>query len=198
LRNALSVAGLALLAACGPLVQVGTPKAVPAVLYTIRADAPIPDPAASQAGQIVVVEQPAAVGKLQTLRVPVLMGDTRIAYLKDAQWVENPSRLMQRLLVDRMNAAGMTAVGPGIREESGRLITTTMREFGLDARDRAAPRAVVRLDVVLSGTSGKLIGARQFEVDVPIADESPDAVVNGLSLGANKVASEMVAWVRAI
>lgn len=198
MRTALILGGLALLAGCGPLVQVGSPKAVPAVLYTIRADAPLPAPAAGQLGPIVVVEHPAVVGKIQTLRVPVLMGDTRIAYLKDAQWVENPSRLMQRLLVDRMNAAGMTAVGPGIREERGRLVTTTIREFGLDARDRAAPKAVVRLDVVLSGTGGKLLGARQFEADVPIANETPDAVVNGLSVGANRVAGELADWVRGV
>ena len=194
--RALSLALLALLAACGPLVQVGSPKSAPTVLYTVRSDAPMRQ--TTEVGKVVVVEPPTVVGKLQTQRVPVLMSDTRIAYLKETQWVENPSRLLQRLLVDRMNSAGLTAVGPGIREESGRTITTTLREFGLDARDRAAPKASVRVDVVLSGAGGKLIGARQFETDVLIADESPDAVVNGLSVGANRVAGEMVDWLRAL
>ncbi|HUH03489.1 MAG TPA: hypothetical protein VML75_15940, partial [Kofleriaceae bacterium] len=44
--------------------------------------------------------------KLNVTRVPVTTGDSTLAYLKDAEWVEKPARLFGRLLGDTIRAKG--------------------------------------------------------------------------------------------
>ncbi|MBA3942496.1 MAG: ABC transporter, partial [Sphingopyxis sp.] len=41
---------------------------------------------------------PTAPQKLRTTRIPVQQDGSSVAYVKDAQWVEAPSRLFQRLV----------------------------------------------------------------------------------------------------
>src|SRR3546814_11316793 len=44
---------------------------------------------------------PTAPQKLRTTRIPVQQDDASVTYVKDAQWVEAPSRLFQRLEIGR-------------------------------------------------------------------------------------------------
>lgn len=183
-------------AACGPLVQVGGNAPKPDVLYTLTADsAPIAAAAPAQAGRVIVVTPPALTGAVQTLRVPVEVGDTRLQYLTGAQWVESPGKLLQRVVVDRMTAAGLTAVGPGVGNGAGRVIATTIRRFGLDARAPGALRAVARIDAVMTDTDGRLLATRNFDVAEPVADDQPQTVIEGLNRAANRLAGEMAGWV---
>src|SRR3546814_20867026 len=48
--------------------------------------------------QALTILIPTAPQKLRTQRIPVQQDDASIAYVKDAQWVEAPQRLFQRLL----------------------------------------------------------------------------------------------------
>src|SRR5258708_36338766 len=52
------------------------------------------------AGTAVTVVIPSVPQSLQTLRVPVQASTTSIAYIKDAQWIEQPNKLFQHLLAE--------------------------------------------------------------------------------------------------
>lgn len=185
-----------LLAACGPLVQVGGNAPKPEALYTLSAEPAGSGQAApvARGGRVVMVAAPAVTGALQTLRVPVEVGDTRLQYLTGAQWVEAPSKLLQRVVIDRMNASGLTAIGPGVNDGAQRVVASTLRRFGLDARTPGALQAGARVDAVLTDADGRLIATRSFEAVEPVASDQPQAVVQGLNRAANRLAAEITAW----
>src|SRR5688572_15711177 len=56
--------------------------------------------AAGSSASAVVVLEPDAEQRLDVLRVPVQVDDANVAYLKNAQWVERPARLLQRLIAE--------------------------------------------------------------------------------------------------
>ena len=81
-------------------------KDPPDTLMTLTSAASRPA-AASRTGpasQAVTVALPTVPQELATTRVPVRTGDTALAYLKDAQWVEMPSALFSRLLSETIAA----------------------------------------------------------------------------------------------
>src|SRR3546814_7549035 len=94
----LAALGAATLSAC---VSFGSEP--PPFLLTLTADAaPAAGEEARTAGeaQALTVLIPTAPQKLRTQRIPVQQDDASIAYVKDAQWVEAPQRLFQRLLTE--------------------------------------------------------------------------------------------------
>lgn len=190
---------LALVVGCGPLVQIGGGGKPPGALLALRAEGPAPAPATPGAPiRTILVVTPAVPGALQTLRVPVLTADTRLQYIVGAQWVEQPQRQFQRLLIDTLAArAGVVALDQ--RQFDGRAdrrLTGTLREFGLDART-AEHRVVVRYDAQLLAADGSLAAVRRFETARAVASDTPNAVAEALNAAANAVAAEVAAWAAA-
>ena len=139
-------------AACGPLVQVGGGGKPPASLFVLRA--PPPPPASNVAPRAtILVDQPAVVGTLQTLRVPVIEADTRVTYLVAATWAEQPSKQFQRLLIDTLaTRPGVLALAAtAVDGRADRRLAGTLIEFGLDLRDAGRPQVRLRFDAVLTG-----------------------------------------------
>src|SRR3546814_18246278 len=85
---------------------------------------------------------PTAPQKLRTTRIPVQQDDASVTYVKDAQWVEAPSRLFQRLVSETVAARpsrvvldeGQYLTAPG-EPRAGQLM-----EFGADARSNEGGR----------------------------------------------------------
>lgn len=191
-----ALVALALLAGCGPLVQVGGNAPAPAALLTLRATAPA-SPDQPRGSATLAIPTPVVPGALQTLRVPVTTRDTEIAYLKDASWVEQPNRLFLRLLADVVTAKtgivvleGRQLDTPPQRQLAGQLL-----EFGLDVRDPTKPQVVVRFDATLTSRDGKFLGSRRFDAARPVGAQTPAAVGNALNAAANEVAGDVAAWV---
>ncbi len=193
----LAVAGLGLLAACGPLVQIGGNAKAPVALLTIRASA-VP----SERGRTVDVSRtfsvvtPTVPGPLQTLRLPVITRDTEIAYLTGATWAEQPNKQFARVLADTLQSRGLAVLGP---RSSGagatRLLSGQLVEFGLDVRDAAAPKVMLRYDALLTGDGGKTLGLRRFDQSIPVTSQAPGDVAMALNTAANNVAAEVADWV---
>jgi len=180
-------------AACGPLVQVGGGGKPPASLFVLRA--PPPPPASNVAPRAtILVDQPAVVGTLQTLRVPVIEADTRVTYLVAATWAEQPSKQFQRLLIDTLaTRPGVLALAAtAVDGRADRRLAGTLIEFGLDLRDAGRPQVRLRFDAVLTGPDRKLIGVRRFDRVQPV--ENADAVAIGLNAAANAMAADVAAW----
>lgn len=143
-------------------------------------------------GDAITVFAPSVPQALATARLPVFSGGTAIAYVKDAQWVEPPSRLFQRVLSETIEARGGRAVlsarqaafTPAIR------VTGELLIFGIDAEKQ---RAVVRYDATISRKD--LVETRRFEASVPVSEIKPLPAATALNAAANKVAADVSDWV---
>ncbi len=84
----------------------------PPFLLTLDSDvAPVVGEARSAGeAQTLTILIPDAPQKLRTTRIPVQQDDASVAYVKDAQWVEAPQRLFQRLLSETVAAKTPLAV----------------------------------------------------------------------------------------
>ncbi len=160
-----------------------TPTAAPQAGYTAQG---------STQSAISVLE-PGAPQKLAVTRVPVQIDDTQVAYLKDAVWVERPSRLFQRLLAETIRARSgrMVIDGDDPAVGSAVQIQGTLRDFGYDARSASV---VVRFDAVRGG-AGDSVQTRRFESVVPGVSAQAVPVGDALNRAANDVASQVAEWV---
>ncbi len=140
----------------------------------------------------VTVVTPAVPQALQTLRVPVQASATSVAYIKDAQWVEQPNKLFQHLLAETIGArtgrvvldARQSTLDPGIR------LTGTLQSFGLDA---GSGQATVVYDAELARNDGTTVDTRRFSAQAP-ARANAQSVAGSLNIAANQVAAEVADW----
>lgn len=137
---------------------------------------------------------PTAPQKLRTTRIPVQQDDASVTYVKDAQWVEAPSRLFQRLVSETVAARtsrvvldeGQYLTAPG-EQLAGQLM-----EFGVDARSN---EVVVAYQAMLVAAGGKTVTQRRFEAREPIGGEvEAKPVGEALTRAANKVAVDVAGW----
>lgn len=141
----------------------------------------------------ITIVVPVTPQEIANTRVPVQAGATSIAYVKDAQWVEQPARLFARLLSDTVTqATGRIVLDPRqFSLDPGVRLTGELRQFGLDA---ASSSAVVVYDAALSRSAGQ-VEKRRFEARVPVAAIDAASAGPGLNQAANQVAGEVAAWV---
>ena len=144
-------------------------------------------------GEAITVVVPTVARELATPRVPVRTGATTVEYLKDAQWVEAPNALFQRLLSETIAATtGRVVLDPRqFSYDPGRRLTGQLQSFGVDG-DRSEVVAVY--DAAL-GRSGRGIVSRRFEARVPVGAVDAANVAPALNQAANQIAGEVAAWI---
>ena len=191
---------LALLAGCGPLVQIGGNAPVPQSLLTITATAsPRAYAGPARQGDTLGVELPGVPATLQTLRIPVTTSASEVSYLVGATWSEQPNKQFQRLLADTLAAAGIPVID--VRQSNlapARRLTGTLRDFGLDVRDSAQPVVRVRYDAQLTDPRAPAaLLIRRFDASEPAADQRPVAIAAALDRAANRIAADVAGWAAA-
>ncbi|WP_343521217.1 ABC-type transport auxiliary lipoprotein family protein [Sphingomonas sp.] len=176
-----------------PSLLTLTPTATIAVGETVN----------SASAKSITITTPIAAQELAVARVPVRSDATNVAYLKDAVWVEPPSRLFARLLSETISARTGRVVLT-LRQslsDPGARLGGELKQFGLDA---ATSEAVVTYDATLvrdrpvaeRGTRPAMtFERRRFEARVPIAEITPAAAGVALNTAANQVAGEVADWV---
>lgn len=170
-------------------------KPPPALLTLNSAAAPVVGRTQSSSGAATItVLTPTVPQSLATARVPVHATGTTVAYIVNAQWVEQPARLFARLLSDTIaSTTGRVVLNSGqVVADPGARLSGDLRNFGIDA---ASSSAVVTYDAALVRAPGAAIEQRRFEARVPVAAIEPVAVGAGLNQAANQVAAEVAAWV---
>jgi cholesterol transport system auxiliary component len=142
----------------------------------------------------ITIMVPAVSQALASSRVPVQSGDTAIAYVAKAQWVEPPARLFARLLSDTVTAKTGRVVLSNVQSfaDPGARLSGELRSFGVDS---GSSSAVVVFDGSLMRGPGGVFEKRRFEARVPIAKIEPTLVGDGLNQAANQVAAEVADWV---
>ena len=175
---------------------IGLGGKTPPFLLTLDADtAPTAGAArtAAEAATLTILI-PTAPQKLRTPRIPVQQDDSSVTYVKDAQWVEAPNRLFQRLVSETVAARtsrvvldeGQYLTAPG-EQLAGQLM-----DFGVDARTN---EAVVIYQAMLVSAGGKSVTQRRFEVREPIGGKvEAKPVGEALTRAANKVAVDVAGW----
>jgi cholesterol transport system auxiliary component len=185
------------LAACGPIVQIGGNEKPPQALLTLNATAtPRPYAGPGALGPTIAVDVPRVPMTLQTVRLPVTTSATDVSFLVGATWAEQPNRQFQQLLVDTLSADGQSVIN---RRETvvqpARVISGTLRTFGLDVSNPGAAVVRVRYDAQLTA-NGAVVSLRRFDAVQPVTSQSPSAVAAALNLAANAVAAEVSDWVK--
>ncbi|MGR4890065.1 ABC-type transport auxiliary lipoprotein family protein [Sphingopyxis sp. LARHCG72] len=175
---------------------IGLGGKTPPFLLTLDADAAPPAGGARTAAEAatLTILIPTAPQKLRTTRIPVQQDEASVAYVKDAQWVEAPSRLFQRLVSETVSARtsrvvldeGQYLTAPG-EQLAGQLM-----EFGVDARTN---EAVVVYQAMLVAAGGKTVTQRRFEAREAIGGKvEAKPVGEALTRAANKVAGDVTGW----
>ena len=144
-------------------------------------------------GEAITVIPPSVPAELANNRVPVRSGATEVAYVKDAQWVEPPSRLFARLLSDVIAARTGRPVlsGRQFMLDPGARVTGQLQAFGID---EATQSAVVTFDAAVA--RGAVIQTRRFEARVPVGEIEAGPVGAALNQAANQVAVEVADWLK--
>ncbi len=198
LNRTFAVSSLSLALAClalGGCVKFG--QKAPPRLLTISSDTALPSGQnVSSAGILtVMVVTPEVPRKIDTMRVPVQIDATAVAYVKDAQWSDTPRSLFARLLMDTIAASGDIFVVSSDQYgmPSGARLSGELVDFGVDGRTR---EAVVTFDAVLAKPGGEQAVRRRFTARAPVRDIEADKVAEPINRAANQVAAEVAAWVK--
>ena len=186
-------AALLAVAALGGCISFG-PK-VPETLFSLTpVRAPQAGATASGAvGNAIAVVEFETPQRLAVTRIPVQIDDANVAYLKDASWVEKPSRLFRRLLAETLRARTGQIVVEGSDAEiaSGSQISGRLLDFGYDVRTASV---VIRADATRDLGQGN-ITTRRFESIVPVGEATAALVSPALNQAANEVAGQIADWV---
>lgn len=199
------LAPIALLApfVLGGCIRFGAEPPSSLLTLTPAAGIAVGQTADSASAKSITISVPLAAQEVAVTRVPVRSGATNIAYLKDAVWVEAPSRLFARLLSDTVSARTgrvVLSVRQSLSDPGARL-GGELRQFGLDA---TTSEAVVTYDATLvrdrpapaSGARApQTFEKRRFEARVPVAAIDAAAAGTALNAAANQVAGEVADWI---
>jgi cholesterol transport system auxiliary component len=189
---------LALLLLAAPLagcISFG-PKApkIPFLTLESAESVPVGQTQSSAGAATMTVLFPTVPHELATVRVPVHSGDTAVAYVADAQWVEAPPRLFARLVGDTI-AARTGRIVLSYRQsqlDPGATLSGELRRFGVDGDTN---EAVVQFDAVLVRGAGAAFEKRRFEARVPVTQVRSAEVGVALNTAANQVAAQVSDWV---
>ena len=187
----LAAAALFLLGGCGLLG--GSPP--PVLMALTPAQAVTPGPAqTAAAGNAITVTPPTLVQELNTVRVPVRVGDTAVAYVKDAQWVNTPDALFRELLAETLAArTGRVVLADEQRDIApGTTLGGQLLAFSVLA-DRNEGLIAYQARLVRPG--GATVEVRRFEARAPITAVPRPEVARAFNQAANAIAAEVADFV---
>ena len=187
------LAPLLLIPALGGCINLGlgTAKTPPSLMTLTPQSAPVDGSTTSgPTGTALRVMEPETAAKLAVLRVPVTIDAARVAYLRNAQWVERPARLFQHLLAETLRAKGNRLVVEGDSASHGPILSGRLIDFGYDAHSRAA---IVRFDATRQLPDGTT-QTRRFEAEIDHLDADVAKVGPALNQAANQVAHAVAEW----
>jgi cholesterol transport system auxiliary component len=195
LRLAMPAALAFALGACSLSGLMGGGGKAPTNLLTLTPDAQMPDQIvrSANAGEAVTINTPLIAKELRSVRVPVQVSPTQVAYVTDLQWVDTPDRLFQGLLAEtvRRTTGRVVLDSRQVALDPGVVIDGELQRFGYD---QASGNVIVRYDAAKAADGGKRIDTRRFEARVPASGDAA-SVGPALNQAANQVALEAANWI---
>lgn len=200
LRTHRRAAGLLALAAILTLnvgcVRFGSKPPEKLLTITSQAVAPAGETLSGTSQGALFVDLPVAAKAIATLRVAVRDSQNSFAYVKDALWVDAPSRQFQGVLAETIRTnTGRLVLDPGqYLARRGQMLEGNLLEFGIDTAKRSA---VVTYDASLMSPDGLQVTRQRFSASVPVSTINSATVAPAISQAANEVATAVAAWVKA-
>lgn len=153
---------------------------------------------AAGSGRSLIVVDPEAPKTVDTVRVPVQVTPTTVAYVAKVQWSDTPRHLFRRLLAETISATTDRVVldtgqfvGDGGQRLMGELVA-----FGIDAPTNSA---IVTFDAMVAAPNGVALARQRFSATVPVgAKIEPGTVGAPINAAANKVAVDVAAWLATV
>ncbi|MBU6252710.1 MAG: membrane integrity-associated transporter subunit PqiC [Alphaproteobacteria bacterium] len=177
--------------------SLGLTAKAPAFLMTLTPDQrpPASEGGAVESAAVLTVMTPLAPQAIATTRLPVAQGQTALAYVKDAVWVEPPARLFQRLLAETIRArSGRVVLDPRqFNMDPGATLSGQLLRFDVDERGATA---IVVYDATLSGEADPPVRTRRFEARVAMGRIDAQSASQALNRAANQVAADVADWVK--
>ncbi len=170
------------------------PSGPGAKLYTLSA----PKEVATSAQQIdwqLLIAMPGAELNLNTPRIAIIPGPSRMDYYADVSWADRPPAMLQELLLQSFDRSGRIAA---VQKQSGGLksdflLTADIEDFEVDTT-AADPGAHIRISARLVRSRDRAIVAmRSFEATVP-SGNSFDGAVAAFDSGLQSLLPQMVDW----
>ncbi len=183
-------------AGCGKILDPGPP--LNQVLLSARMPAKVQGPTLPLQ---LVVSQPTSANDLSGDRIAALMNGYEVRYLDSAKWANAVPDMVQRLLVDSLEATGGIA-GVGT-DDSGldpqvRLSCDIKRFYLRYQEPGKAPVAEISLRLrLIDLRSGKALGNTAIDTAQQSAGESPQELVAAFSIAASKALAQNSDWVLA-
>jgi len=161
---------------------------------TPAATLPVGESQRSNVAATITIAVPSLPRELASSRIPVHSGGTAIAFVKDAQWIERPSQLFQRLLGDTITAKTGRLVLSSRQSmlDPGAYLMGELRRFGIEEEAR---EAVVTYDAALIRGPESVVEKRRFEARVPVTEIEAARAGAALNDAANQVAAQVAEWV---
>lgn len=197
-KTAVAKSAMMALACLGLAGCISLGGKAPAQLFSLTAEetAPVGTTADGRLTDAIAVLDPETDRSLDLPRVPVQIDASRVAYLKDAVWIEKPARQFRSLLAETIRArTGRLVVEGGDFEVTGKTrIGGRLLQMGYDAQKQAA---IVRFDAMRSsGNDGNQIATKRFEAIVSGVEPKAAAVGPALNRAANDVARQVADWLK--
>ena len=168
----------------------------PKSLLTLTAAATLPvgESQRSNVAATITIAVPSLPQELASSRIPVHSGGTAIAFVKDAQWVERPSQLFQRLLGDTItaNTGRLVLSSRQSMLDPGAYLMGELRRFGVEEETK---EAIVTYDAALVRGPESVVEKRRFEARVPVTAIEAAPAGTALNQAANQVAAQVAEWV---
>lgn len=144
-------------------------------------------------GQSLVIMTPRTNRVTDNVRVPVYMGDSAIAYVKEAVWVEKPASLLQTMFSDTMSARNILVLNP-VQAAGGENVTYLTGDLSMFGYDEYANNVVVRYDAVLKSKDGTVVKKRfKSRESVSVVEARP--VAAALNDASNNLSKDLADWV---
>jgi cholesterol transport system auxiliary component len=161
---------------------------------TPAATLPVGESQRSNVAATITIAVPSLPQELASSRIPVHSGGTAIAFVKDAQWVERPSQLFQRLLGDTITAKTGRLVLSSRQSmlDPGAYLMGELRRFGVEEETK---EAIVTYDAALIRGPESVVEKRRFEARVQVTEIEAASAGAALNDAANQVAAQVAEWV---
>lgn len=169
---------------------------VPPTLFSLTPSASVPAGTVTSGDpkSAIMVMEPETDQRLAVNRVPVQIDDTNVAYVKNAAWIERPSRLFRALLAEtlRTKTNALVLEDDQAAANIGTRINGRLIDMGYDARTQSV---VVRFEALRSTTGNVVVSTKRFESVVPVSEAKPEVIGPALNRAANDVAGQVASWV---
>jgi cholesterol transport system auxiliary component len=179
------------LAGCGSLLPTGGPAPD---LYTLSPATRFPE-GLKRANWQLMIEEPTAVGGVESNRIAVQPTPNEIRYFGNVRWVERAPRLIQGLLVESFERSRAIA---GVERytvtlKADYLLRVEIRDFQAELFGEEAPTVHVRLTAKLL-RSGKndILWTRDFEARAAAGNVTAGNVVAAFDAALGQVMADIV------